>query len=98
GGAELVIRAEAPGGLFLGAAHRVDATDLIEGIRHIELDSLGLREGSFVEGFPVDLQPEPIVGWLERSSGEGVQEVRVDLHGPPVDVVAVPVDPTSAST
>ncbi|WP_162599891.1 hypothetical protein [Nocardioides solisilvae] len=98
GGAELVVRAEAPGGLFLGATHRVDVTDLLDGLRYVEQDSLGMSEPTFVEGFEVALAPDPLLGWWERSSGTGVREVRVDLDGPPVDVLAVPVEPRAPVT
>ena len=93
-GAELVVRAEAREGVFLASAHRIDMTDLLDGVSEQSLDSLGVTEGTFLSGFPVRVDPRRIVGWRERSAGPGPQEVRVDLHGDPLDVLAVSLSPT----
>ncbi|WP_185996598.1 hypothetical protein [Nocardioides campestrisoli] len=92
-GAELVVRAEAREGVFLASAHRIDMTDLLDGVSGQSLESLGVTEGTFLSGFPVRVDPRRIVGWRERSAGPGPQEVRVDLHGDPLDVLAVSLSP-----
>ncbi|WP_110239720.1 hypothetical protein [Nocardioides gilvus] len=91
----LLVRAEAPSGVFLGYAHRVDTTSLLEGRRHwtITRMSLGNVGGDMTEGAQSSstkaLRPEGIVGWLGSTSGDSV-ELAVPLDGTPIDVVAVP--------
>lgn len=92
---DLLVRAEAPSGVFLGYAHRVDTTSLLEGRRHWTLTrmSLGNVGGSVTDGAKSSstkaLKPERIVGWLGATSGDSV-ELTVPLDGEPIDVVAVP--------
>ncbi|WP_162794589.1 hypothetical protein [Nocardioides houyundeii] len=95
GGAEMAVTAKAAGGVYVASAHRVDVTDLLDGVRHYEIKPLSRDDdGRIVEGQAVRLRPGKIVGWRQSSSGQGEQQVIVPLDEEPVGVVAMARKPS----
>lgn len=96
---DLLVRASAPGGVFVGSSNRVDTESLLRRTEHYEISrmSLGSVGGRMVDGRRSatydSLRPDRIVGWLDQTSTSGGDEVElvVPLDGEAVDVVAVPV-------
>lgn len=92
---DMLVRAEAEGGVFVGSSHRVDTDDLLTGWRYFEVTRMRLGHvgGVVTEGRRATrrtLRPATLVGWRDRASGDREAEVVVNLDGTPVDVVAVP--------
>lgn len=92
---DLLVRAEAEGGVFLASSHRVDTDDLLMGRRYFEVTRMALGDvGGVVTDGPratrKALRPGQIVGWLDQTTGEREAELVVELDGAPIDVVAVP--------
>lgn len=92
---DLLIRAEAEGGIFLASSHRVDTADLLTGLSYYEVTRLSLGDvgGVVTEGPRATrkaLRPGRISGWLDQVEADREAELVVELDGTPVDVVAVP--------
>ncbi|MBE7324781.1 hypothetical protein IEQ44_08955 [Nocardioides sp. Y6] len=106
-GLDLVVTAEASGGVFVGAAHRVDLDDLLDGAEHYRVTGLypelagglvgGLREGSrFLRGTGVTVDELDV--WRQRSAGTGPQQVTVPLTGESLGVLVVPSEAEASPT
>ncbi|WP_185996605.1 hypothetical protein [Nocardioides campestrisoli] len=97
----LVAEAEAPGGVFVGAGHRVDVDDLVSDVARTEIT--GVRSNTLLtrraEGSDEPL-PDPVALdlWTESTHGDGPQLLALPLTGDPVAVVATPLDPEAAMT
>lgn len=98
-GINMLVRAEAPSGVWIGSSHRVDTASLLAGVRHYEISRMALNtiDGRMVQGDEVGnrraLRPRQLVGWRDEAYGDadtGFAEVVVELDGTPTDVVAVP--------
>ncbi|GGD06857.1 hypothetical protein [Nocardioides daphniae] len=92
---DLLVRAEAEGGIFLGSSHRVDTESLLSGTRYFEVTRLALGNvGGVVTDGPratrKRLRPNSLVGWQQQVTDAESAELVVELDGRPVDVVAVP--------
>lgn len=98
-GLDLVVRARADGGVLLAAGNPVDVTSLADQVAHWEVT--GVRFGGVTggerpvgDGHPVplgDLSSLSAAGvWTEHAQGQGWQELRVDLDGEPVQLLAQP--------
>ncbi|MBE7324780.1 hypothetical protein IEQ44_08950 [Nocardioides sp. Y6] len=92
---DLLVRAEAEGGVFLATSHRVDTDSLLGGRRYYEITRMSLGDvgGVVTEGPRATrrtLRPARITGWLDRTTGSPEAELVVPLDGTPLDVVAVP--------
>lgn len=93
---DLLVRAEAEGGVFLASSQRVDTDDLLKGWSYYEITRLSLDDvgGVVTQGPPATrraLRPGRITGWLDRVEGDPEAELVVELDGTPLDVVAVPL-------
>lgn len=92
---DLLVRAEAEGGVFLASSHRVDTQSLLSGRRYFEITRMALNDvGGVVTKGPRAthrrLRPDRITGWINQAEGDAEAELVVALDGTPLDVVAVP--------
>lgn len=92
---DLLVRAEAEGGVFLATSHRVDTDSLLGGRRYYEITRMSMGDvgGVVTEGPRATrrtLRPARITGWLDQTTGSPEAELVVPLDGTPLDVVAVP--------
>lgn len=95
-GVDLVVEAEAPGGVFVGAAHRVDIDDLVEDVHHVRVT--GLRPGRVVESTRgggrflrgTRASVDELDVWREQAAGRGRQQITVPLTETPVGVLVLP--------
>ena len=102
---EMVVRASAPTGVWVGASHRVDTESLLDDVRHYEISRLALNTvgGRMVEGDEAGtrraLRPQRITGWRDQvyagpddavAGEDPTAELVVPLGNVPTDIVAVP--------
>ena len=93
---DMLVRAKADGGVFLGTSHRVDTESLLVGKRYFEITRMALGDvgGVYTEGAPratrKALRPARLVGWLDSDTDGEQAELLVPLDGEPIDIIAVP--------
>lgn len=95
-GLDLIVRASADGGVFLGAGSPIDVGSLADQVDHYEVT--GIRRdrllGAGRSARADDPVPLPdlatLPDWRVRADGKGRQEIRLDLEGDAVQVMAMP--------
>ena len=94
---DMLVRAKADGGVFLGTSHRVDTESLLGTKRYYEITKMSLRNlgGVYTEeggqrATRKSLRPATLVGWLDQDSDPDQAELVVPLDGEPIDIIAVP--------
>lgn len=78
----LSVRAEAPGGVFVGTAHPVDIADLTRDAAHTTIDRFepsGVR-GKEHDGPPLEVSPRDAEVWTESVHGTGPQTLSMTVN------------------
>lgn len=91
----VTVRAESPGGVFVGAAPAREIADYASGVRGFHLDDFdtsGRLSGKPVKGGDVP-DPSKADFWSERASGAGVQRISILLGDQPTGFAVVPTKP-----
>ena len=91
----LTVRAESPGGVFVGAAPAREVTDFAKGSKRYELyafDASGTLTGQEQKGGDA-ADPAGADFWTEKADGSGEQHVTLRLTDRPMGIVVAPTKP-----